>query len=229
MDNNTTTMVEMTPEQMRQFEAFQKQQAEEVRQLRLQATRNVYNELVDGQIEKAVEFLMGLSDRIREAKATVLEDFQTLIEMRKELDQNHKVNKKAKSADKKSLVFTHKDGTKRVIIGHYVNDDYLATAETGIEMIKSWIEAQSTDQKSEVLVSMVLDLLATDAKGTLNAQNILKLEKKAHEIGATELIDGVRIIKEAYNPTPSKTFIRCYTRDDKTNGWKSVPLGMTES
>lgn len=229
MDNNTTTMVEMTPEQMRQFEAFQKQQAEEARQLRLQATRNVYNELVDGQIEKAVESLMGLSDRIREAKATVLEDFQTLIEMRKELDQNHKVNKKAKSADKKSLVFTHKDGTKRVIIGHYVNDDYLATAETGIEMIKSWIEAQSTDQKSEVLVSMVLDLLATDAKGTLNAQNILKLEKKAHEIGATELIDGVRIIKEAYNPTPSKTFIRCYTRDDKTNGWKSVPLGMTES
>lgn len=222
-------MVEMTPDQMRQFEAFKKHQEEEARKLRLQATRDVYNELVDGQIEKAVDFLMGLSENIRQAKATVLEDFKALIDMRKELDQSHKVNKSAKSEEKKSLVFTHKDGTKRVIIGHYVNDDYLATAETGIEMIKSWIEAQSTDQKSEVLVSMVLDLLAKDAKGTLNAQNILKLDKKAHEIGATELIDGVRIIKEAYNPTPSKTFVRCYTRDEKTNGWKSIPLGMTES
>lgn len=222
-------MVEMTPDQMRQFEAFKKHQEEEARKLRLQATRDVYNELVDGQIEKAVDFLMGLSENIRQAKATVLEDFKALIDMRKELDQSHKVNKSAKSEEKKSLVFTHKDGTKRVIIGHYVNDDYLATAETGIEMIKSWIEAQSTDQKSEVLVSMVLDLLAKDAKGTLNAQNILKLDKKAREIGATELIDGVRIIKEAYNPTPSKTFVRCYTRDEKTNGWKSIPLGMTES
>lgn len=229
MENNNTTMVEMTPDQMRQFEAFKKHQEEEARKLRLQATRDVYNELVDGQIEKAVDFLMGLSENIRQAKATVLEDFKALIDMRKELDQSHKVNKSAKSEEKKSLVFTHKDGTKRVIIGHYVNDDYLATAETGIEMIKSWIEAQSTDQKSEVLVSMVLDLLAKDAKGTLNAQNILKLDKKAHEIGATELIDGVRIIKEAYNPTPSKTFVRCYTRDEKTNGWKSIPLGMTES
>lgn len=225
---NTTTMVEMTPEQMRRFKAFQEQEAEQERQDRLRKTRDTYNDLVDGTIENSVEFLMGLSENIRAAKAKVLEDFETLISMRKDMDAEH-TGKDKKSPDKKSLTFTHKDGTMKVVIGHYVNDDYLASAETGIEMIKSWIEAQSTDQKSEVLVSMVLDLLAKDAKGTLNAQNILKLEKKAHEIGAQELVEGVRIIKEAYSPTPSKTFIRCYVRDNKDNGWKPVPLGMTES
>lgn len=225
---NTTTMVEMTPEQMRRFKAFQEQEAEQERQDRLRKTRDTYNDLVDGTIENAVEFLQGLSENIRAAKAKVLEDFETLISMRKDMDAEH-TGKDKKSPDKKSLTFTHKEGTMKVVIGHYVNDDYLASAETGIEMIKSWIEAQSTDQKSEVLVSMVLDLLAKDAKGTLNAQNILKLEKKAHEIGAQELVEGVRIIKEAYSPTPSKTFIRCYVRDNKDNGWKPVPLGMTES
>ena len=226
-------MVEMTAEQHRQYEEFLQKQEEQKRQDRLRQTRDTYNDMVDAEIEKTVGFLKDLSENIRKAKATVLENFETLISMRKEMDQEHTgKNKKSqdkKSQDKKSLTFTHKDGTMKVVIGHYVNDDYLATAETGIEMIKSWIEAQSTDEKSRVLVSIVLDLLAKDSKGTLNAQNILQLDKKAHEIGARELVEGVRIIKEAYSPTPSKTFIRCYIRDDKDNGWKPVPLGMTES
>ena len=223
-----TTMVEMTAEQHRQYEEFLRKQEEQKRQDMLRQTRDTYNEMVDSEIERSVTFLMELSENIRAAKAKVLENFETLISMRKEMDAEH-TGKDRSSADKKSLTFTHKEGTMKMVIGHYVNDDYLATAETGIEIIKAWIEAQSTDSKSEVLVSIVLDLLAKDAKGTLNAQNILQLDRKAHEIGAKELVEGVRIIKEAYRPTPSKTFIRCYVRDSKDNGWKPVPLGMTES
>ena len=233
MDNNTTTMVEMTPEQLRQFEAFQKQQAEQERQEQLKKTRDTYNSMVDDEIEKAVKFLQNLSEDIRTAKDTVLGNFKTLIEMRKEIDTEHKASK-SKSGEKKSLVFTHKEGSKRIIIGFYVNDDYLASAETGVEMAKSWIESQSTDERSQMLVSIVLDLLAKDKKGTLNAQNILQLKRKAYEfqtqgVDVTTLLEGVRIIEEAYSPTRSKTFVRCYTRDEKNDGWKSVPLGMTES
>ena len=56
----------------------------------------------------------------------------------------------------------------------------------------------------------------------------MQLRKIADEIGAEQMLQGVKIIEEAYQPAISKQYIRAEVKDE--NGqWKSIPLGMTES
>ena len=94
--------------------------------------------------------------------------------------------------------------------------------------VKEYIEGLAKDEKTKALVSMVLRLLARDAKGTLKASRIVQLRKVAMETGDERFIEGVRIIEEAYQPEVSKQFIRAEIKNE--NGmWKPIPLGMTES
>jgi hypothetical protein len=51
----------------------------------------------------------------------------------------------------------------------------------------------------------------------------------AEESGDERLIEGVKIIREAYQPIDSKTYVRAEVKDEKTNAWVTVPLGMTEA
>ena len=54
----------------------------------------------------------------------------------------------------------------------------------------------------------------------------MELEKIAGNIDDPELIEGVQIIKEAWKPQKSKTFIEAYYKDE--NGNKvNIPLSMT--
>ena len=50
----------------------------------------------------------------------------------------------------------------------YVTDGYRDTVEDGIAIVKEYIEGLAKDEKTKALVSMVLRLLARDAKGTLD-------------------------------------------------------------
>ena len=75
---------------------------------------------------------------------------------------------------------------------------------------------------------MVLKLLAKDAKGTLKAQRIIQLRKIADNSGNDRFIEGVRIIEEAYNPIPSKTYVQAQVKN-AMGAWENIPLGITES
>ena len=124
--------------------------------------------------------------------------------------------------------FTNSEGDKRITLGVYVTDGYRDTVEDGIAIVKEYIEGLAKDEKTKALVSMVLRLLARDAKGTLKASRIVQLRKVAMETGDDRFIEGVRIIEEAYQPEVSKQFIRAEIKNE--NGmWKPIPLGMTES
>ena len=65
----------------------------------------------------------------------------------------------------------------------YVTDGYRDTVEDGIAIVKEYIESLAKDEKTKALVSMVLRLLARDAKGTLKASRIVQLRKVAMETG----------------------------------------------
>ena len=130
--------------------------------------------------------------------------------------------------DQRSHTFTNSEGSKRITLGVYVTDGYRDTVEDGIAIVKEYIESLAKDEKTKALVSMVLRLLARDAKGTLKASRIVQLRKVAMETGDERFMEGVRIIEESYQPEVSKQFIRAEIRDN--NGmWKPIPLGMTES
>ncbi len=222
MSDNTTT-VQMSPEQLAAFEKFQAEENRKEQQEREKAMRNEYRQMVDDEIEASLPELLALSQDLRQVKTTILGNFRTLIEMKGDL-----FKLKGKDMDNQSHTFTNTKGNKRIIIGNYVQDGYLDTANEGIAIVKEYIEGLANTEESRVLLRMVMSLLAKDSKGTLKASKILQLRKMADESGNERFIEGVKIITEAYTPNVSKQFIRCEIKNE-LGQWKSVPLGMTES
>ena len=177
--------------------------------------------MVDDEVNSAIPVLLSLSEDIKETKKTVLENFKSILDMKCEV-------LKVVKDDQRSHTFTNSEGDKRITLGVYVTDGYRDTVEDGIAIVKEYIEGLAKDEKTKALVSMVLRLLARDAKGTLKASRIVQLRKVAMETGDDRFIEGVRIIEEAYQPEVSKQFIRAEIKNE--NGmWKPIPLGMTES
>lgn len=222
MDENRQTTVVMTAEEKAEFEAFQAANAKKAAEEKARADREQYRQLVDDEIERSIPVLEEISGRIKESKQRVMDNFKTILEMKGDLFKT-----KLKE-DQRSHTFTNSKGNKRITLGVYVTDGYRDTVEDGIAIVKEYIESLAKDDKTRSLVSMVLRLLARDAKGTLKASRIVQLRKVAMETGDDRFTEGVRIIEESYQPEVSKQFIRAEIKNE--NGmWKPIPLGMTES
>lgn len=222
MDENKTTTVEMTAEERAEFEAFQAQKAKKAAEERAKAEREEYKQLVDEEIERCIPILLDISGEIKDSKQRVLDNFKTILEMKGEIFKT-KVRD-----DQRSHTFTNSAGNMRITLGVCVVDDYRDTVNEGIDMVKDYISGLANDEKTQALVNMVFRLLARDAKGTLKASRIVQLRRIADEIGAEEMMQGVKIIEEAYQPAVSKQYIRAEIKNE--NGmWKPIPLGMTES
>ena len=229
MENKTKTQtVEMTAEELAAFQAFKAEQAKKDAEARIEALRDTYSEMSEAFIRKTIKKLTPLSEKIRQKKSEVLEEFGALQRLKGEL-----LDIDGKEMPK-SHTFTNKDGNQRVTIGVYETDAYDDTVEEGIAIVKSYIESLAQDEKSAQLVKMVMSLLARSANGALKASRVVRLHKLADESGDQRFIEGVRIIEAAYRPAISRTYIRCEVRtiDPETGvvrDWEALPLGMTES
>lgn len=211
----------MTAEEKARFEAFQKSEEKRAAEAKARADREMYKQLVDDEIEKSIPVLLAVSEKIKQSKQQVLDNFKTILELKGNIFKTIR-------DDQKSHTFTNSEGSKRITLGVYVTDGYRDTVEDGIGIVKEYIESLAKDEKTKSLVSMVLRLLSRDAKGTLKASRIVQLRKVAEETGDSRFLEGVRIIEESYQPEVSKQFIRAEQKD--VNGmWRSIPLGMTES
>lgn len=214
-------VVEMNSEELRQFEAFKAKQAEENAKVKAKQDRDAYRDLVDETIERTVPALMCLSQGIKDTKASVLNDFRNVIDMKADV-------LKLKKDGQRSDTFTNSKGDKRITVGVYTTDGYRDTVEDGIAIVKEYIEGLASDEKTKALVKMVLRLLARDAKGTLKASRVVQLRKIAEETKSDRFMEGVQIIEEAYQPAISKQFIRAEVKSEN-GAWVCVPLGMTEA
>lgn len=217
--------VKMTAEERAEFEAFKAEREKKAAEERRKQQRIDYTKMVDDELATAIPELQSLSEDIKTVKARVFDNFKTILDLKGEMFRQ----KKGQEMGFASHTFTSSDGTMRLKLGQYLNDNYLDTAEDGVAMINEYIAGLATDEKTQALVNMVLRLLAKDSKGTLKAQRILQLRKIAEESGAEKFIEGVRIIEEAYRPIPTRNFLQAAVKDPKTGGWKQIPLGMTES
>lgn len=221
MEESKKQTVEMTAEELAAFEVFKAKRAKDEAAEKSKKAREVYSNLVDDTIEESIPALLSLSEGIKETKSAIMDNFRAVISMKAE------VMKLAKD-DQRSHTFTNSEGNKRITVGVYVTDGYRDTVEDGITIVKEYIESLASDAKTKSLVSMVMRLLARDAKGTLKASRVVQLRKVAEESGDERFMEGVQIIEEAYLPAVSKQYIRGEMKD--TNGmWKSIPLGMTEA
>ena len=228
MDNKNTTQVEMTAEELEQFQAFKQEQAKRQAQERVELLEKNYKDMVEKFVNRTIQKLRPLSEKIRQNKEEVLDEASALSALKQELLELNGKNMP------KSHQYTSAAGDKRVTIGVYETDAYDDTVEEGIAIVKEYIESLASDEKSAQLVKMVMSLLQRSANGALKASRVVRLHKLAEESGDQRFIEGVRIIEAAYRPAISRTYIRCEVRQiDEESGvvkdWEQLPLGMTES
>ena len=215
----------MTDEQKAQYEAFLQQQQVEQAKAQAKKMREAYKEMVDDAIESMMPALVAVSDNLANYKRRVFEEFSAILQMKAEMFKMEK----GSELDNQSHTFTNSRGDMRIVLGTYVTDGYLDTADEGIAKVQQYIQSLASDEKSQALVSMVMRLLAKDAKGTLKASRIIQLRRMAQESGSADFIEGVQIIEEAYQPQVSRTFLKAYVKDKDTGAWEQIPLGMTEA
>lgn len=225
MSEATTHHVLMTDEQKAQYEAFLQQQKAEQAKAQAKKMREDYKEMVDDAIESMMPALVAVSDNLANYKRRVFEEFSAILQMKAEMFKMEK----GSELDNQSHSFTNSKGTMRIVLGNYVTDGYLDTADEGIAKVQNYIQSLASDEKSQELVKMVLRLLAKDAKGTLKASRIIQLRKMAEKSGSAEFIEGVNIIEEAYQPQASRTYLKAYIKNKDTGAWEQIPLGMTEA
>lgn len=214
-------MVEMTPEQKAEFEAFKEMQARKERAEAKKEQRKQLQEMTDSVMAEAVAELMNCNEQLKTTKQKVMDTFATLMELRKE------VNEEAGKKEQDTFMFTNSEGTQRIRIGYNLNDNYLDQVEEGIAKVKAYLESLAKDDQSAELIALVLRLLARDQKGNLKASRVIQLGQLAEKSGNEEFQEGMKIIRESYRPTRSKLFIRCSLKEPEKE-WEDLGLGIGE-
>ena len=209
----------MTAEERQEFEAYKLAKEKKAAEAKRKSDREAYTALVDETIAAVMPGLTNIREAIAQKKTAAAEAFRGALEMKAELF--------GVKDDQQSHTFTNSEGTMRITIGHYMLDNYRDTVNEGIAMVKTYIESQARDDASRALVKAILRLLSRDEAGNLKASRVLQLQKMAEETGDERFIEGVRIIQESYQPTPSKDYIRAAVRD-KSGAWVAIPLSMTD-
>lgn len=221
METTKKQTVEMTAEELAAFKSFQVEQKKKEEKERQKENRELYKQLVDAEIEKAIPVLLAISESLKTGKSSVLSNFNTVLDMKSEVMRLTK-------DDQRSHTFTHSNGKQRITLGTYVTDGYRDTVEDGIAIVKEYLESLATDDKTRALVKTIFRLLSRDAQGALKASRVLQLRKLAEESKDERFIEGVQIIEESYQPAISKQFVRAEVKNEN-GAWVAVPLGMTEA
>lgn len=215
------TTVEMTPEEKARYEAFKEAEERKARAEAKKEQRQKLQEMTDSVMAEAVTELKECHDRLVATKQKVMDTFSTLMELRKE------VNEEAGKKEQDTFMFTNSEGTQRIRIGYNMNDNYLDQVEEGIAKVKAYLESLAKDDQSKELIALVLRLLARDQKGNLKASRVIQLGQLAEKSGNEDFQEGMRIIREAYRPTRSKLFIRCSIKEPEKE-WEDLGLGIGE-
>ena len=182
-----------------------------------------YKELVDEAVNLTVPEAQDISRILEQKKAAIFERFHSIISMKDELFSGSSKAKDGRFTD----TFTNKDSTARVTLGFNTNDAYDDTYTAGVEKVKEYIQSLASDDKSRQLAEMVNTLLMERSKaGQLTAQNVLRLESMANEIGDPTFIEGMKIIRDAYRPDRTKQFVKVEVKDE-SGKFQTVSLNMT--
>lgn len=185
---------------------------------RIDRERQNYKDLVDVTVNTSVRKLQELSAQMERLKNEIFSEFDSVIRMKEELF--------TVKTDRQTNTFTTSDSRKTITIGNRINEGWDDTVEVGITMVKRYMNTMAKDDNSAALVDTVMSLLAKNRKGALKANKVLELEKLANKTGDKDFIEAIRIIRDAYRPTPTCQFIEVELKD-KEGQTVRLPLSMS--
>ena len=136
--------VTMTAKEREEWEAYKADKEKKEAAERRKAARVTYQQLVDEELAQAVPELRKLSQDIRTVKDTVFSNFKTVLDMKEEVVG-------FKEDGQYSHTFTNSESSLRLTLGVNTVDGWSDMAETGIAMVRKYIESLATDEKTKTL------------------------------------------------------------------------------
>lgn len=214
--------VQMSAEEYAEYQQMRADKEKRAAAEKRKADIEAYRQLVDDCINTTIPELAHLSEALAQKKRDVYERFNKAIELKQSLFG-------LREGGQWSHTFTDSSSSMRIKVGCHTLDQYDDTAEAGVELVRRYITSLAgDDEKTRSLVDMVLKLLQKDAKTQqLKASRVLQLDRLANESGNDLFVEGVRIIKDAYQPTESKRYVVAEVKNE-LGQWVNIPLGMTE-
>ncbi len=212
----------MSAAERAEWEAFKAEKAKKEAAEKRRQLRETYQQMVDDELATAIPELRSLSEQIKATKDATFGNFAAVLDMKADVVG-------FKEDGQYSHTFTNTDSTLRLTLGVNTVDGWTDMAEAGISMVRRYLESLATDEKSKSLVNAVMRLLSKDRQGNLNASKVLQLQKMAEESNDEQFIEAVKIIRESYQPTETRRYIRAQYRDESTgNAWRNIPLSITD-
>lgn len=163
-----------------------------------------YKNLIPEVLPDVFAKLKDLSEHISKVKAETYKDLKALVEL--------KFDAYDVKSDQQSHTFSDKDCS--VTIGYNVNAGYDDTVYMGIAKVREFIKKLVTDADTAYLVNQINRLLKINKDGNLDPKRVLELRQMALERNDAELIEGVQIIEDAYQPKRSSWFIKASFKND---------------
>ena len=209
-------------DEQRQELLAQLKKEQEAKQEKKKADRKDYEELKGMAIQESFALLGGASGHLLDVKKAVFDLFDDVLGLKKTIYELSD----EQMAKQESHTFTSEDGKVSIIIGSNTVDRWDETVDVGVERVKQYLKTLAVDKKTGDLVDMITQLLKPNKDGVLKSNRVLDLSKKADEIGDPKLIDAVKIIKDAYRPSKTSTYIKCKFKD-KSGKDQYLPLSFS--
>lgn len=204
---NTIDLTKLTAQQLK--DELAKRAKEKASQ------KETYKNLCDDNVPLLFEKLKAWSDDGVKLKTQIYNDLKALIELKFEAYEV--------KPDQQSHTFSDKNSS--ITIGYNINAGYDDTVYLGAAKVKEFINSQIKDESSAKLVNQIHRLLRQDKKGNFDPKRIMELEQMANEYNNLDLIEGVKIIKDAYQPKRSSWFIKAAYKND-VGIEQALPLSM---
>jgi hypothetical protein len=200
---------DLTPEQKA---ALKEQLAAEERteKERIKKEKDTYKTLQHEFVEQFFPKLAEIAGSLTLAKAELFDEVKTILDIKKQL---YNITDEA-FAQQQSHSISNANYTKTIILGHNVIDGWDSDlASAGIAKVNDWLTKKMKVENQE-LINIIRDLLKPNKDGLLKANRVMELHTQAEKIGDAELIEAVGIIKEAYRPAKTTTYVKAKMRDD---------------
>lgn len=194
----------MTPEERKQL-ALQLAEEEQKAEERKKQEREEYKILVEETVRRNFPKIKEMSELLSKIKKEVFDEFSEAVKLKTEIY--------GVKESQRSHTFTTPEGLS-ITIGHRIIDAFDDTVHIGISKVKNYITKLTEGENKKALEEMLDVLLKKNKDGNLKASRVLELERIAGKINDDELSDGVQIIKDAYKPAKSSTFVEAYYKDE---------------
>lgn len=178
--------------------------------------------LEDEMVRRVIGFAVALSDQVARFKGHTFEDiggFEALLQ------QEYGIPNGGKRGVRGNRTFMSHDGLFKVEVRISDHIEFGPELQVAKELVDECLNEWSEDANA-FLRSIVTDAFSTDKAGQINRAQIFGLLRQ--DIDDPRWKRAMDAIRDAMRVVGSKTYVRCYKRDEPDAGWQAITIDLAK-